>query len=75
MVATMIRERCGYEAFATSDYRGEIIIVSGQDQTTLAIVQNAGEVLGLQRPHVHQKPLDFARLRETLTGTRLAKAG
>ena len=108
-----VAERCGYEAFATSDsrgvinlvaalrpdvmavdismphvdavelfrllaashYQGEIIIVSGQDEATLAIVQHAGEAMGLRRPHVHQKPLDFARLRETLTGTLLAKAG
>lgn len=106
-----VAERCGYEAFATSDsrgvinlvaalrpdvmavdismphvdavelfhmlaaahYGGEIIIVSGQDEHILGMVQRSAELMGLRRPHVHQKPLDFARLRETLT-TRLARA-
>jgi Response regulator containing CheY-like receiver domain and AraC-type DNA-binding domain len=108
-----VAERCGYEAFATSDPRGvinlvaalrpdvmsvdismphvdavelfrllaergfagEIIIVSGQDRSTLEFTRNAAELLGLSRPHIHQKPLDFARMRETLTGGRLARAG
>ena len=107
-----VAERCGYEAFATSDsrgvinlvaalrpdvmavdismphvdaielfrllaeqrYAGEIIVVSGQDEQTLAMVQRSAELMGLHRPYVHQKPLNFARLRETLNGTRLAKA-
>jgi len=106
-----VAERCGYDAFATSDsrgvinlvaalrpdvmavdismphvdavelfrllaeanYAGEIIIVSGQDEHVLGMVQRSAEVMGLRRPHVHQKPLDFARLRETLTA-RLARA-
>ncbi len=106
-----VAERCGYDAFATSDsrgvinlvaalrpdvmavdismphidavelfrllaeasYGGEIIIVSGQDDHVLTMVQRSAELMGLRRPHVHQKPLDFARLRETLT-TRLARA-
>ena len=106
-----VAERCGYDAFATSDsrgvinlvaalrpdvmavdismphvdaielfrmlaearYRGDIIIVSGQDEQTLGMVQRSAELMGLRRPHVHQKPLDFARLRETLTN-RLARA-
>lgn len=108
-----VAERCGYEAFATSDsrgvinlvaalkpdvmavdismphvdavelfrllaeqrYGGELIIVSGQDEQTLAMVQRAAELMGLHRPAVHQKPLDFARLRETLNRNRLLKAG
>lgn len=107
-----VAERCGYDAFATSDsrgvinlvaalrpdvmavdismphvdaidlfrllaeasYGGDIIIVSGQDEQTLALTQQAAELMGLRLPHVHQKPLDFARLRETLT-LRLLKAG
>lgn len=107
-----VAERCGYEAFATSDsrgvinlvaalqpdvmavdismpyvdaielfrllaenhYDGEIVIVSGQDEQTLSIVQRSAELMGLHRPHVHQKPIDFARLRETLNANRLAKA-
>ena len=97
-----VAERCGYDAFATSDsrgvinlvaalrpdvmavdismphvdaielfrmlaearYPGDIIIVSGQDEQTLGMVQRSAELMGLRRPHVHQKPLDFARLRE-----------
>ena len=108
-----VAERCGYDAFATSDsrgvinlvaalrpdvmavdismphvdavelfrllaeqhYDGEIVIVSGQDEQTLTMVQRSAELMGLRRPHVHQKPLDFARLRETLNANRLAKAG
>ena len=107
-----VAERCGYDAFATSDsrgvinlvaalrpevmavdismphvdaielfrllaearYPGDLIIVSGQDEQTLSMVQRTAELMGLNRPHVHQKPLDFAHLRETLT-IRLAKAG
>ena len=107
-----VAERCGYDAFATSDsrgvinlvaalrpdvmavdismphvdavelfrlladakYGGDIIIVSGQDEMTLGLVQRSGELMGLRRPHVHQKPLDFARLRETLNAC-LARAG
>lgn len=106
-----VAERCGYDAFATSDsrgvinlvaalrpdvmavdismphvdaielfrmladadYPGDIIIVSGQDEQTLGMAQRAAELVGLRCPHVHQKPLDFARLRETLA-TRLAGA-
>ena len=100
-----VAERCGYEAFATSDprgvislvaalhpdvmavdismphidaielfrllaeraYAGELIIVSGQDEQTLSMVQRSAELMGLHRPSLHQKPLDFARLRATLT--------
>ncbi|MHA6691060.1 response regulator [Devosia sp. A449] len=107
-----VAERCGYDAFATSDsrgvinlvaalrpdvmsvdismphvdaielfrllaeanYGGEIIIVSGQDEQTLRMTQSAAELMGLRLPYVHQKPLDIARLRETLT-IRLSKAG
>lgn len=106
-----VAERCGYDAFATSDsrgvinlvaalrpdvmavdismphvdaidlfrllaearYPGDIIIVSGQDQQTLTMVQRSAELMGLNRPHVHQKPLDFADLRRTLTA-RLARS-
>ncbi|MET3924310.1 response regulator [Devosia sp. 2618] len=107
-----VAERCGYDAFATSDprgvitlvsalrpdvvsldismphidaiglfrllaevhYGGELIIVSGQDEQTLRIVQRSAEALGLRRPSVHQKPLDFARLREVLNRNRLVSA-
>lgn len=107
-----VAERCGYEAFATSDsrgvinlvaalrpdvvavdismphfdaldlfrmlaearYAGELIIVSGQDEQTLSMVQRSAELMGLHSPAVHQKPLDFARLRETLNSKRMAKA-
>lgn len=107
-----VAERCGYEAFATSDprgvialvaalapqvmavdismphidgvelfrllaeqrYAGQVIIVSGQDLHTLNLVQQAGELMGLNRPHVLQKPLNFALLREVLTGHRLSQA-
>jgi CheY-like chemotaxis protein len=107
-----VAERCGYEAFATSDsrgvinlvaalrpdvvavdismphvdalelfrmlaeqrYAGELIIVSGQDEQTLGMVQRSAELMGLRRPAVHQKPLDFASLRQTLNNNRMAKA-
>ncbi|MBS3847364.1 response regulator [Devosia sp. J2-20] len=107
-----VAERCGYEAFATSDsrgvinlvaalrpdvmavdismphvdaielfrllaehrYQGKIVIVSGQDDQTLLMVQRSAELMGLQQPHIHQKPLDFMRLRETLNANRMAIA-
>jgi CheY-like chemotaxis protein len=107
-----VAERCGYEAFATSDsrgvinlvaalrpdviavdismphvdalelfkllsdqgYKGELLIVSGQDEHTLKMAQRTAELMGLQRPSVHQKPLDFTRLRETLNARRLKRA-
>ena len=49
------------------------LVLSGQDEQTLGMVQRSAELMGLNRPHVHQKPLDFAHLRETLT-VRLARA-
>ena len=99
-----VAERCGYEAFATSDsrgvinllaalkpsimcvdismphidaielfqllaaasYSGEIIIVSGQEPSVLEIAKRSATALGLKTPTVHQKPLDFQRLRDTL---------
>lgn len=100
-----VAERCGYEAFATSDprgvinlvaalqpdvmaldltmphidaielfgllaaqkYTGELIIVSGQDEGTLMTAQRAAEAMGLKKPEVHQKPLNFQAFRTTLT--------
>ena len=108
-----VAERCGYEAFATSDprgvinlvaalrpdvmavdismpyvdaielfrllaqqhYTGRIVIVSGQDDETLLMAQRSAELVGLQQPHIHQKPLDFARLRETLNARGAVPAG
>ena len=109
-----VAERCGFEAFATSDsrgvislvkalkpdvlavdismphvdaiglfamlaanqYRGQLIIVSGQDHPVLINTQQAAAALGLALPFVHQKTLDFAQLRATLTGLdRTARAG
>lgn len=109
-----VAERCGFEAFATSDsrgvinlvkalkpdvlavdvsmphvdaiglfeilavnhYRGQLIIVSGQDRPVLIDTQRAATALGLALPFVHQKPLDFTELRATLIGlARTANAG
>jgi len=108
-----VAERCGYEAFATSDSRGvinlvaalrpdvmavdismphvdaldlfrllrqagfggDIIIVSGQDEQTLQMVQRSAESMGLRKPYMHQKPLNFALLRETLNASRLLSTG
>ena len=108
-----VAERCGYEAFATSDsrgvinlvnalkpdvmavdismphvdaielfrllaqnaYNGRLIIASGQDESILAVASRAAAAMGLSLPHIHQKPLDFAMLRQTLTGLQLARAG
>src|SRR5690606_11564480 len=101
-----VAERCGYEAFATSDprgvislikalrpdvlavdismphidafdlfkllaeqkFEGQIIVVSGQDLPILETTRSTAEQLGLSRPRLHQKPLDFVALRETLNG-------
>lgn len=100
-----VAERCGYEAFATSDsrgvtnlvevlkpdvmavdismphidaielfkllaakgYKGELIIVSGQDMSIVEVTAHAATVMGLKQPAVHQKPLNFQALRDTLT--------
>jgi CheY-like chemotaxis protein len=107
-----VAERCGFEAFATSDsrgvinlvnalkpdvmavdismphidaielfrllsqhgYRGQLIIVSGQDVSVLTITSHAAASMGLPLPYVHQKPLNFRELRETLNNLLLAKA-
>ena len=99
-----VAERCGYEAFATSDsrgvvnltkalnpdllavdicmpnidalalfellaaadYRGRILIVSGQDHGILEETRRKAESHGLSVPYVQQKPLDFQKLRAML---------
>ncbi len=99
-----VAERCGYEAFATSDsrgvttlaktlkpelmavdicmpnidanslfellheedYKGTIILVSGQDHTVLNKTAEYGRSLGLNVPFVLQKPLPIAELRSIL---------
>lgn len=100
-----VAERCGYEAFATSDsrgvinlvkalnpdvmavdinmpnidasalfallaeaqYKGRILIVSGEDEAVLRKTQLKAEALGLRAPAYQQKPLDFGKLRAMLT--------
>lgn len=107
-----VAERCGYEAFATSDsrgvinlvkalaphimavdinmpnidagallgllaeqgYQGRIMIVSGEDETMLRRMQAHAEQLGLTVPCVHQKPLDFAKLRQMLAAGMIRTA-
>jgi DNA-binding response OmpR family regulator len=99
-----VAERCGFEAFATSDsrgvvelirqlqpdilavdicmpnvdaldlfkmlavdkYQGNIIIVSGQDQSTLYSAAKFAAALGLNTPKTMQKPLNFQDLRAWL---------
>lgn len=99
-----VAERCGFEAFATSDsrgvvnlakalnpnvmavdicmpnidalelfkllaeaeYKGSILIVSGQEESVLESARRTATDLGLSVPHVLQKPLDFKKLREML---------
>ena len=99
-----IAERCGFEAFATSDprgvielirqlnpsvmaidvnmpnidangllkllaesgFKGNIIIVSGQDIDTLRAVADVGVKLGLTEPEVIQKPIDLTKMRSIL---------
>ena len=99
-----VAERCGYEAFATSDsrgvvnlakalnpdvmavdicmpnidalelfnllaeadYKGCILVVSGQEESVLEAARSRAISLGLSVPGVLQKPLDFKRLREML---------
>jgi two-component system, chemotaxis family, chemotaxis protein CheY len=99
-----VAERCGFEAFATSDSRGvvelikqlepdilavdicmpnvdaldlfrmlaadrfggNIIIVSGQDQSTLYSAAKFAAELGLNTPKTMQKPLNFQDLRAWL---------
>lgn len=99
-----IAERCGFEAFATSDprgvielvrqlnpsvmaidvnmpnidasgllklladsgFKGNIIIVSGQDMDTLRAVADVGVRLGLNEPEMIQKPIDLTKMRSIL---------
>lgn len=99
-----VAERCGYEAFATSDSRGvinltealkpdilavdiqmpnidamglfalladakfggRILIISGQSPSRLEAAHQRAVNLGLEVPHVLQKPLDFGMLRTML---------
>lgn len=99
-----VAERCGFEAFATSDsrgvvnlakalnpdvmavdicmpnidalelfkllaeaeYKGIILVVSGQEEHVLESTRSAALALGLTVPSVMQKPLDFKKLREML---------
>ena len=106
-----VAERCGFEAFATSDsrgvvelirqlepnilavdicmpnvdaldlfkmlakdkYSGSIIIVSGQDQSTLNSAARYAEALGLTPPKTMQKPLNFQDLRAWLHGLNSEK--
>jgi two-component system chemotaxis response regulator CheB len=108
-----VAERCGYEAFATSDsrgvtnlvdvlkpdvmavdismphidalqlfkllankgYRGEIMIVSGQDVAVLEQARQTAIEAGLATPTVHQKPLNFQLLREALARPAIRRAG
>lgn len=99
-----VAERCGFEAFATSDsrgvvnlakalnpdvmavdicmpnidalelfkllaeaeYKGRILVVSGQEEQVLESARCTAVALGLSAPGVLQKPIDFKRLREML---------
>ncbi len=103
-----VAERCGYEAFATTDsrgvinlvtalrpdvvaldismphvdaidvlrmlaqhhYSGRLVIVSGHDEHILHQTKRSAELLGLHSPHLQQKPLNFARLRQILTANQ-----
>ena len=107
-----VAERCGYEAFATSDsrgvvnltkalnpdllavdicmphvdasalfellaaaeYRGRILIVSGQDHAVLKETRRKAEAHGLSVPYVQQKPLDFQKLRAMLMAKSVQSA-
>jgi DNA-binding response OmpR family regulator len=106
-----VAERCGFEAFATSDsrgvvelirqlepdilavdicmpnvdaldlfkmlavdrYQGNIIIVSGQDQSTLYSAAKFAAALGLNPPKTMQKPLNFQDLRAWLHALNVEK--
>ncbi len=99
-----VAERCGYEAFATSDsrgvvnlakalnpdvmavdicmpnidalelfkllaeadYKGRVLVISGQEERVLESARSTAIALGLSVPCVLQKPLDFKKLREML---------
>ncbi len=108
-----VSERCGLEAFATSDsrgvielirqlepdilavdicmpnvdaldlfkmlaadrFQGDIIIVSGQDQSTLYSAARFAVELGLKQPKTMQKPLNFQELRGFLHAMSHARTG
>lgn len=99
-----LAERCRYEAFATSDsrgvmnlvsalnpevlaidvempninaydlmtllasaeFKGGIVVISGQDIPVLESVRAHGQKLGLNEPHIMRKPIETRALREIL---------
>lgn len=61
------------ELLAEAGYEGHIIIASGSDPEVLKETQSFGAEKGLSIPHVMQKPLDFAQLRQNLMSESMSK--
>ncbi|MEL6435300.1 MAG: response regulator [Pseudomonadota bacterium] len=59
---------------ADAGYQGQIMVVSGQEQSILQRTQQHAVTLGLREPFVLQKPVDMGMLRQCLLACREQKA-
>lgn len=62
-----------FKLLAESNYKGKVLIVSGQEPTVLQCTEKHAEALGLRVLGSLQKPFDFAALRQILTMRETAK--
>lgn len=63
-----------FELLARDGYKGQILIVSGQEPKVLEQTRRRALALGLHAPHALQKPLDIPTLRNILLDRTLAPA-
>ena len=59
---------------AKANYKGVIIIISGQDPEVLEETRQAATDLGLNAPFAMQKPLDIMQLRSALLSEKMRPA-
>ena len=59
---------------AKSNYKGKIIIISGQDPEVLEETRQKATDLGLNAPFAMQKPIDIVQLRSALLSEQMRKA-
>ena len=59
---------------AKANYKGVIIIISGQDPEVLEETRQAAADLGLNAPFAMQKPLDIMQLRSALLSEKMRPA-
>ncbi len=61
-----------FKLLLAAGYRGEVMIVSGQESAVLNATRSYAEAIGVKVRTVVQKPLDMRALREVLTTTKAA---